>query len=154
VSELVGRYREERRPLSAIALTAEPSTVTALVNDYGVDEMFARQVAAHGRRGDVFVAFSTSGRSPNVIAAARAAHEVGMVTLAFTGQGTNPLAEACEDALLVPAPSTATVQEVHQVAVHLVCEALDAAMVDLVHVPELVPLTPPLSLPSSGELTL
>jgi D-sedoheptulose 7-phosphate isomerase len=127
-SELVGRYRDERRPLSAVALSAEPSTVTALVNDYGAAEMFARQVRAHGRQGDVFVGFSTSGRSPNVVAAAHAARETGLVTWALTGRGPNALADASDEALAVPAATTATVQEVHQVAVHLVCEALDAAL--------------------------
>jgi D-sedoheptulose 7-phosphate isomerase len=124
-SELVGRYRRDRRPLGAIALCAESSTVTALANDYGVDEMFARQVAAHGRPGDVLVAFSTSGRSPNVIAAARVANELGLRTWAVTGPAPNDLARVCDDALVVPARRTATVQEVHQVAIHLLCEALD-----------------------------
>jgi phosphoheptose isomerase len=136
-SELVGRYRAERRPLSALALSAEPSTVTALVNDYGVEEMFARQVRAHGRPGDVFIGFSTSGRSPNVIAAARAARETGMVAWTLTGPGPNPLIDASDEALVVPAESTATVQEVHQVAVHLVCEALDEVLLPPARVVEL-----------------
>jgi D-sedoheptulose 7-phosphate isomerase len=128
VSELVGRYREERRPLSAIALCAEPSGLTAIVNDYGIEEMYARQVAAHGRPGDVFIGFSTSGASPNVIAAAREARALGLRAWAFTGRVPNALAGAADDVFAVEAATTATVQEVHQVAIHLVCEALDDAI--------------------------
>jgi D-sedoheptulose 7-phosphate isomerase len=125
VSELVGRYRRERRPLSAIALSAEPSTVTAIANDYGIDVMFTRQVLAHGRSGDVFVGFSTSGRSPNVIAAALAARQEGLWTLALTGAAPNPLTEVSDESLVVRCSTTAIVQEVHQVALHLICEAVD-----------------------------
>jgi D-sedoheptulose 7-phosphate isomerase len=127
-SELVGRYRDERMPLSAIALHAEASTVTAVLNDYGAEEVFARQVRAHGRVGDVLVALSTSGRSPNLLHAARAAQAVGMHVWACTGPLPNPLAALADDALAVAAPTTAVVQEVHQVAVHLLCEALEAAL--------------------------
>jgi D-sedoheptulose 7-phosphate isomerase len=126
-AELVGRYRDERRPLSAIALHADTSSFTAIVNDYGADEGFARQVRAHGRAGDVLVVLSTSGRSPNLVAAVLAARRCRMATLALTGPAPNPLAEAADDALAVDAPATATVQEVHQVVVHLVCAAVDAA---------------------------
>ena len=127
-SELVGRYRDERAPFSAIALHAETSTVTALGNDYGFAETFARQVRAHGRRGDVLVALSTSGRSPNVVAAATAAGEVGMTTWGLTGPAPNPLSQRCHDAVAVPAADTATIQEVHQVAIHLLCAAVDVAV--------------------------
>jgi D-sedoheptulose 7-phosphate isomerase len=127
-SELVGRYRDERRPFSALALHAETSSVTAITNDYPAEELFARQVRAHGREGDVLVTLSTSGRSPNVLAAAVAARECGLVTWALTGRAPNPLAAACDDALVVDAPYTATVQEVHQVAVHLLCAAVDVAV--------------------------
>lgn len=126
-AELVGRYREERRPLSAIALHAETSSVTAIVNDYGPDEVFARQVLAHGRAGDQLFVLSTSGRSPNVLAAVDAAARVGLVVRALVGPCPNPLAAAVEDVVSVDA-ATPTVQEVHQVAIHLVCEALDAAV--------------------------
>jgi phosphoheptose isomerase len=127
-SELVGRYRDERPPMSAVALHAETSTVTAVANDYGADEVFARQVRAHGRPGDVLVALSTSGRSPNVLAAAAAARRGGLVTWALTGPGPNPLAGACDAAVCVDAAATATVQEVHQVVVHLICAAVDVAL--------------------------
>jgi D-sedoheptulose 7-phosphate isomerase len=124
-AELVGRYRDERPPLSAIALPAEPSAVTAIGNDYGVEAVFARQVRAHGRRDDVLVALSTSGRSANVLAAVEAAAEIGMRTWALSGRPGNPLAEACEDALCVDTPHTATVQEIHLIAVHLICASVD-----------------------------
>jgi D-sedoheptulose 7-phosphate isomerase len=128
VSELVGRYRDERRPFSAIALCAESSGLTAIVNDYGIEEMFARQVAAHGRAGDVFIGLSTSGASPNVIAAARTAHALGLRAWALTGRAPNALAASVDDVVAVDAATTATVQEVHQVAVHLLCEAFDSAI--------------------------
>ncbi|WP_143860684.1 D-sedoheptulose-7-phosphate isomerase, partial [Nocardia cerradoensis] len=91
-AELTGRFRGERQPLSAIALHCDTSSTTAIVNDYGIDEMFARQLRAHGRPGDVLVVLSTSGSSPNVVAAAKAAHDIGMATWAMTGPPPNPLA--------------------------------------------------------------
>jgi D-sedoheptulose 7-phosphate isomerase len=128
-AELVGRYLEERQPFSAIALHAETSSLTALCNDYGPEHAFARGVRAHGRRGDVLVALSTSGRSPNVLAAVAAAREVGLRVYALTGPAPNPLADACPDAAAaVEAESTATVQEVHLVAVHVLCAAVDRAV--------------------------
>lgn len=128
-AELVGRYHRERRPFSAIALHAETSALTAIVNDYGPDEAFARQVRAHGRAGDVLLALSTSGHSSNVIAAAGAATELGMTVLALTGEAPNPLAAAAHDALCVPG-ETPTVQELHQVVVHLLCECIDHIVID------------------------
>ncbi|MFF8034655.1 MULTISPECIES: SIS domain-containing protein [unclassified Streptomyces] len=127
-AELVGRYRRERRAYSALALHAETSSVTAIGNDYGFDHVYARQVIAHGRPGDVLMLLSTSGRSANLIAAAVAARRAGLGVWALTGPGPNPLAEAADEALCVEAGSTATVQETHLVAVHLLCESFDAAV--------------------------
>jgi D-sedoheptulose 7-phosphate isomerase len=127
-SELVGRYRDDRPPFSAIALSAEASAVTAIGNDYGIEEVFARQVRAHGRPGDVLVALSTSGRSGNVLAAVEAAARGGLTTWALCGPADCPLAAACDDALCVESPHTATVQEVHLIAVHLICAAFDQAL--------------------------
>jgi len=124
-AELVGRYRDDRPALSAIALHAETSALTAIANDYGYDHAFARQVQAHGRPGDVLLAMSTSGASGNVLAAVEAAREGGLTTWAMTGNGPNPISERCDDAFCVEATATATVQEVHQVALHLVCAAVD-----------------------------
>ena len=124
-AELVGRYRDDRPALSALALHAETSSVTAIANDYGYDAVFARQVQAHGRPGDVFLGLSTSGRSGNVITAMEAARDGGLTVWALTGGGPNAMTELADDAVTVPAPATATVQEVHQVAVHLLCAAVD-----------------------------
>lgn len=127
-SELVGRFRDDRPGYSAIALTAESSALTAIANDYGAAECFARQVTAHGRAGDVLVVLSTSGASRNVLVAAEAARARGMTTWALTGRAPNPLALQCDDAVCVDAPATATVQEVHQIVVHLLCAAFDVAV--------------------------
>ncbi|UQU62019.1 SIS domain-containing protein [Couchioplanes caeruleus] len=127
-AELVGRLRDERMPLSAIALTPDSSAVTAISNDYGYDEVFARQVRAHGRPGDVLMLMSTSGRSPNLIRAAHAAREVGVRTWALVGKGPSPLAEACDEALCCPADDSQVVQELHLISVHVMCEYLDRAL--------------------------
>ncbi len=127
-SELVGRYRDDRLAFSALALHCEGSSFTSITNDYGADEAFARQVRAHGRAKDVLVALSTSGRSQNVLAAVEAAREREMHTWALTGRAPNPLADRCDEAVCVDAPATATVQEVHQVVVHLMCAAVDCAV--------------------------
>ncbi|SFK91223.1 D-sedoheptulose-7-phosphate isomerase [Geodermatophilus ruber] len=127
-AELVGRYRADRPPFSAICLTAETSSLTAIANDYPADELFARQVEAHGRPGDVLVLLSTSGRSPNAVAAARRARECGITVLAMTGPAPNPLAAAADDAVCIDSPWTATVQECHLVALHLLCAGFDAAV--------------------------
>jgi D-sedoheptulose 7-phosphate isomerase len=124
-AELVGRYRDDRRPFSAIALSAETSSLTAIGNDYGYDEVFARQVRAHGRPGDVLVAISTSGTSANVVAAARAAVRRGVSVWALTGPGPNQLSLLADDAIAVQADATATVQEVHGVLIHTLCAAVD-----------------------------
>ncbi|WP_275007078.1 D-sedoheptulose-7-phosphate isomerase [Promicromonospora iranensis] len=125
-AELVGRFEGERVPLAAIALHAETSSLSAIVNDYGQDEMFARQVAAHGRPGDVLLCLSTSGASANVLVAARRARELGLTTWALTGRAPNPLAALCDDALAVPSVSTSAVQEIHLVVAHTLCAVLDA----------------------------
>ncbi|SFQ31079.1 D-sedoheptulose 7-phosphate isomerase [Amycolatopsis arida] len=126
--ELVGRFRDERAPLSAIALHADTSAGTAILNDYGEHELFARQVRAHGRPGDVLVALSTSGRSQNVVAAAKTAQELGLTTWALTGPAPNRLAALCDDAVAVDAPTVATVQEVHLAVVHALCAVLDESL--------------------------
>jgi D-sedoheptulose 7-phosphate isomerase len=129
-TELVGRYEHERQPLAALPLTHDMTAVTAIGNDYGAGQLFARQVRAHGRPGDLLVCLSTSGRSPNVIAAAEAAAAIGMTAWALTGPGPNPLADACADAITVDALMTSTVQEVHLAAIHIMCAAVDAAVRD------------------------
>ncbi|CAL9627279.1 D-sedoheptulose-7-phosphate isomerase [Streptomyces sp. enrichment culture] len=127
-AELVGRYRDDRPPFSALALHADTSSTTAIANDYGVDEVFARQVRAHGRSGDVLMLLSTSGASANLLSAADAARAAGLRVWALTGPAPNPLTAGSDEALCVEAPTAATVQELHLVAVHMVCAAFDAAL--------------------------
>jgi D-sedoheptulose 7-phosphate isomerase len=130
-AELVGRFEGERPPLPAIALHGDTSAITAIGNDYGYEEVFARQVRAHARPGDVLLLLSTSGRSPNLLAAARAARQCDADTWALTGAGPNPLARLCDDAVCIPG-DTATVQEMHLAAVHMLCRAVEAALASIV----------------------
>jgi D-sedoheptulose 7-phosphate isomerase len=125
-TELAGRFGGE---LSAMALHADTSAMTAIGNDYGYEDVFARQVAAHGRPGDVLMLLSTSGRSPNLLQAARTARLIGATCWAMTGRAPNPLASIVDEALCVPAPS-ATVQETHLVAVHVLCGAVENALLE------------------------
>ena len=125
-AELVGRYRDDRPPFSAIALHADTSSTTAIANDYGVDAVFARQVRAHGRPGDVLMLLSTSGASANLLSAASAARASGLSVWALTGPAPNPLTAGSDETLCVEATSAATVQELHLVAVQMVCAAFDA----------------------------
>jgi len=127
-AELVGRYREDRRPFSAICLSAETSSLTAICNDYPAAELFARQVDAHGRAGDVLVLMSTSGTSENIVEAAARGRANGLEVWALTGPRPNPLAERATECCAVDAPYTATVQELHLVALHILCGALDRAL--------------------------
>lgn len=124
-AELVGRYRAERQPLSAICLHGDTSSLTAIANDYGAEEAFARQVRAHGRPGDVLLALSTSGRSANVLRAVETARDVEMTTWALTGGQANPIAEACDEALRLGEVGSATTQELHLVCLHMLCGAVD-----------------------------
>ena len=127
-AELVGKLREDRLPLSAIALTSDSSAVTAISNDYGYDQVFARQVHAHGRPGDILLVISTSGRSANLLAAVRAAAAAGLRTWAMTGPAPNPLADACDEVLRCPSADSQVVQELHLVSVHVLCEHIDLTL--------------------------
>jgi D-sedoheptulose 7-phosphate isomerase len=125
VGELVGRYRRERRGLPALALTTDPSVVTAIGNDLGWENVFRRQVEAHGRPGDVAVGISTSGRSPNVVEALRFARGLGLLTIGLTGQGGGRVREVVDHLIDVPHEETARIQEVHGMIVHLLCEIIE-----------------------------
>jgi rfaE bifunctional protein nucleotidyltransferase chain/domain len=125
-AELVGRFGTDRRPLSAIALHADTSSMTAIGNDFGFAQVYSRQVAAHGRAGDVLLVLSTSGRSRNLLQAVSQARTMGVRTWAWTGPAPNPLADASDDHLSVDAGTCAT-QECHLVAIHLLCAAVDEA---------------------------
>lgn len=126
-AELVGRFDREREPFAAIALHADTSSLTAIGNDYGYAEVFARQVRAHARPRDVLVLLSTSGGSENLLSAATAGRECGATVLALTGALPNPLADLADETLAVSG-CAATVQEVHLVSVHLLCSAFEAAL--------------------------
>lgn len=126
-AELVGRYRGEREPLSALALHSDTSTITALGNDYGFVEIFARQVRAHGRPGDILLLLSTSGSSENLLAAAEVARALGVTVWSITGPGPNPLSLASDEAICLPG-ATPSVQEAQLVAVHLLCEMVDTTL--------------------------
>lgn len=127
-AELVGRYEQERRAFPAISLTTDTSALTALSNDYGYEEVFARQVEALASAGDVLIAISTSGKSPNVIKAAEQARALGCKTIALTGRSGEPLAAHCDLAVVVPSDRTSRVQEAHITIGHLWCEMVDWAL--------------------------
>jgi phosphoheptose isomerase len=123
--ELSGRFLYERPPLRALCLASDGPAVTAIANDYGYNEVFARQIRALVRPGDVVVLFSTSGRSANVLEAARASRECGATTLAFTGPGANPLTDLADEVVAPTAANTASIQDAHHVALHALCAGLD-----------------------------
>jgi D-sedoheptulose 7-phosphate isomerase len=124
-AELVGRYSRDRRPLAATALSVDPSVVTCISNDYSFDDVFARQVRALVGADDVVVAFTTSGRSANVVRALAAAREQSATTVLFTGGDGGPAAEHADHALVVPSAKTARIQEMHLLLLHLVIEQVD-----------------------------
>ena len=126
-AELSGRYKTERTPLAGIALTTDTSALTAIGNDYGYDEVFARQCGAIGRKGDVLVGISTSGNSKNVLNAFEVAKKIGMRTIGFSGKGGGTMNEACELNLVVPSDDTARIQEMHILIIHTICGGVDSA---------------------------
>ena len=126
-AELVGRLARERRGLSAIALTTDPSVVTAVSNDMGYAAVFRRQVEAHGRKGDVALGISTSGRSANVVEALQSARARGLVTVGLTGEGGGQLAGLVDHLIAVPHPDTQRVQEVHSMVLHVLAQVIEEA---------------------------
>ena len=125
-AELVGRFVRERKGLPAVALTTDTSILTSIGNDYGFEQIFSRQVEALVKKGDVLWAFSTSGTSKNILAAAKLAKEKGGSVLGFTGRKDSPLEDISDICICVEGP-TATVQEVHQVAYHILCDLVEEA---------------------------
>jgi D-sedoheptulose 7-phosphate isomerase len=123
--ELVGRFKRERRPLPAQSLANDAAAITCIANDYSFEEIFERQVHAFVRAGDVAIGFSTSGRSPNVVRGLAAARELGATTVLFGGEDGGAAAEQADHALLVPSASTARIQELHVVFLHLVIDRID-----------------------------
>jgi D-sedoheptulose 7-phosphate isomerase len=127
-AELMGRYKFDRPPLPALSLTTDTSALTAIGNDYGYGKVFARQLRGIGKRGDVLVGISTSGNSQNVLEAFAVAREMGIRTVAFTGQGGGRMKEAAELCLCVPATATNSVQEMHIACGHMICGLVEEAM--------------------------
>jgi len=129
VTEFVVRYLKDRRPYPAIALTESGGTLTAAGNDYGFDKIFARQVQALGKTGDVLIAFSTSGQSSNVLRALEQAAQMQMGSIAFLGRDGGSAKGLATIELIVPSQSTARVQEAHGVLIHALCEAIDGLQI-------------------------
>jgi D-sedoheptulose 7-phosphate isomerase len=123
--ELLGRFRSARRPLSAMALTTDPSVVTCIANDFSYEDVFGRQVEALTAPGDVVIGITTSGGSENVVRGLRAARERGALAVAWTGADAGRAGEAAEMVLAVPSATTARIQEVHTLAMHAICVAVD-----------------------------
>ncbi len=124
-TELTVRYRKDRAPIAAIALTTDSSALTAIGNDLGFDQLFARQVRALGRKGDVALAITTSGKSPNIVLALQAAREMGVSAAAFGGKGGGDLPGLADPLLIVPAQATARIQEMHITLGQMLCGALE-----------------------------
>jgi D-sedoheptulose 7-phosphate isomerase len=125
-AELVGRYKRDRRPLPALALSVDPSVVTCIANDFAFDDLFARQVRAFVRPGDMVIGFTTSGRSTNVVRGLAAAREQGATAVLFGGgDDGSPAAENADYALVVPSSTTARVQEMHLLLLHVLIEQVD-----------------------------
>ena len=124
--ELIGHYKRDRRPLPAVALSTDPSVVTCIGNDYSFDDVFGRQVEALARPGDVVIGFTTSGRSPNVVAGLAAGRQAGATTVLLTGRDGAAAATHADFVLAAPADATARIQELHVLFLHLVSEAVDA----------------------------
>jgi D-sedoheptulose 7-phosphate isomerase len=129
-AEIVGRYKQERPAYAAIALTTDTSALTAIGNDYGFEQVFARQVEGLGRRGDVLLALSTSGRSPNILAALNVARRTGLVTIGFTGAKGTALGALCDHLLVSPSEDTAVIQQIYMTFAHGICEVIEQAMLD------------------------
>lgn len=127
-AEFVGRYKRERRPLPAIALGTDMAAITCIANDYDFAEVFARQVTAHGQKGDVAIAISTSGNSPNVLKGLEAAREVGLTTVGWTGGNGGKVAGLVEYAFVVPSTVTARIQESHITLGHVLCELIEESL--------------------------
>jgi D-sedoheptulose 7-phosphate isomerase len=129
-AEIVGRYKQDRPAYAAIALTTDTSALTAIGNDYGYDQVFARQVEGLGRRGDVLLAISTSGRSPSILNALAKARADGITTIGFTGAKGQAMRELCDLLLVVPSDDTPIIQQVHLATAHGICAVVEQAMMD------------------------
>ncbi len=127
-AEIVGRYKRERSGYAAIALTTDTSALTSIANDYGFEQIFVRQIEALGRAGDVLIAFSTSGRSPNILKALAFARARGLVTVGFTGLKGEAIRAACDHLLVSPSDDTPVIQQIHMAVAHGICDAVERAL--------------------------
>ena len=127
-AEIVGRYKQDRPSYAAIALTTDTSALTAIANDYGFEQIFARQIEGLGMRGDVLLALSTSGRSANILAALKKARERGLVTIGFTGTKGAAMGADCDHLLIAPSDDTPVVQQIHLAVGHGICDEVEQAM--------------------------
>lgn len=128
-AEIVGRYKQERPGWAAIALTTDTSALTAIANDYGFEQIFARQVQGLAKRGDVLFALSTSGRSPNILAALKVARDLGVTTIGFTGTKGESLRASCDHLFIAPTDDTPVIQQVHMMAMHAICDEVEQALI-------------------------
>jgi D-sedoheptulose 7-phosphate isomerase len=127
-AEIVGRYKQDRPGYAALALTTDTSALTSIANDYGFEQVFARQVEGLGQRGDVLMALSTSGKSPNILAALRLARERGLATVGFTGTKGENLRALCDHLLVAPSDDTPVIQQIHLAVAHGICDEVEQAM--------------------------
>lgn len=127
-AEFVGRFASDRPGLPAIALTTDTSILTGIGNDYGYEQLFARQIQAHGQKGDILIAYSTSGKSPNVIAALQEANIRGLICIGMTGSRGGPMKELCRYCLEVPSVETPRIQEGHAVLGHILCDLVERSL--------------------------
>ncbi|MGH7247706.1 MAG: SIS domain-containing protein, partial [Pseudomonadota bacterium] len=127
-AEFLSRLNFDRNPLAAVALTTDTSVLTAIGNDYGFDRLFERQVRGLGRPGDVLIAISTSGRSPNVLEALKAARKLGIATVGLTGGGARGMSAYCDHCLKAPSEETALIQQIHIVAAHAICGLVESEL--------------------------
>jgi D-sedoheptulose 7-phosphate isomerase len=123
--ELVGRFQMERRPVPCISLTTNTSIITAIGNDYSFDKVFSRQIEATGNKGDALILISTSGKSSNIIDAAKTAKKSGIKTIGLTGSSPNPLSEIVDICITVPSTSTPRIQEIHSIIIHILCHIIE-----------------------------
>lgn len=128
-AEIVGRYKQERPGWAAIALTTDTSALTAIANDYGFEQIFARQVQGLAKRGDVLFALTTSGRSPNILAALKVARDLGVTTVGFTGTKGQSMRAACDHLFVAPTDDTPVIQQVHMMAMHAICDEVEQTLI-------------------------
>ncbi|MCH2132265.1 MAG: SIS domain-containing protein [Phycisphaerales bacterium] len=128
--ELIGRYEADRPPIRSVSLVGDPSAMSCIANDFGFETVFERPLRGLARPGDVLLAMSTSGQSENILRCLQAARELGVTSTALLGRDGGPALALCEQAIVVPAQDSATIQDIHQVVIHLLCEMIEASVLE------------------------